>query len=75
MMFKFNMFGYVTILIILSLSMATNDGEMLFHFADSNLYYCYLYTTYSTFVLHILTVKVDIYHSYMHFNLISSFYF
>jgi len=41
MMFYTNPFGYVTILMILSLNMATNDGEMLFHFADSNKYnYC-----------------------------------
>ncbi len=40
-MFNTSVFDYVTSLMILSLNMATNDGEMLFHFADSNKYnYC-----------------------------------
>ena len=43
MIFKTNAFSYVTtILMILSLKMATNDGEMLYHLADSNLEYCLL---------------------------------
>jgi hypothetical protein len=40
------------ILMILSLNMATNDGEMLFHFADSNLEYCLL-TYYSSAYIYI----------------------
>jgi len=44
-------FGFATILIILTVNMATNDdGEMLFHFADSNL----TYNTTSVYILHIL---------------------
>jgi hypothetical protein len=51
MMCKNILFGFATILIILTVNMATNDdGEMLFHFADSNL----TYTTTSVYILHIL---------------------
>ena len=54
MIFNKNPFGYVTILMILTLNIATNDGEMLFHFADSNKYNyaftfnssAYIYSTY-----------------------------
>ncbi len=43
MMFKSIAFSYVTtILMILSLKIATNDGKMLIHFAYSNLEYCLL---------------------------------
>ena len=34
-MFKINAFVYVIVMIILNLNMATNDGEMLFHFSDN----------------------------------------
>ena len=71
MMYKSNAFGYLIIMIILTLNMATNDGEMLFHFGDTVVTYTtamYIQTYISIplpiYILHILTVKVDIYRSY-----------
>jgi len=52
MMYKSNAFGYVTIMIILTLNMAANDGEMLFHYGgDSNLYIFSLLHMYCIFLL------------------------
>ena len=74
MMFKANAFSYVaTSLMILSLKIATNDGEMFFHLADSNFEYCLL-TYYSSayiyiYILHILNIIVYIHHSYSSPNL------
>lgn len=51
MMYKSNAFGYVTIMIILTLNMAANDGEMLFYYGDSNLYIFSLLHMYCIFLL------------------------
>ena len=68
MMFQTNAFGCIMILMILYLNMATNDGEMLFHFANSNLDYCYACAIYPTSpyiyaMIYVHPVEVDIHHS------------
>ncbi len=68
MIFNTNAFVSIMILMIIYLKMVTNDGEMLFHFANCNLHYCYACVIYPTCayiytIIHVHPLEVDNHHS------------